>query len=47
MPDFENWINYFADELVIKHQNQQHIPKYQFDEEMLPETLIDMDDKKI
>lgn len=48
MPDFENWLHYFSDQLVIQQtQKDSAIPKYQFDEEMIPDSLLDIDDRKI
>jgi hypothetical protein len=51
MPDFENWLKYFADDMVVEAQGTQkvegHPVKYQLDEEMVPEALIDIDDLKV
>jgi hypothetical protein len=42
MPEFGNWIEYFSDNMVVKNEN-----RYEMREEMVPETLIDIDDMKI
>ena len=51
MPDFENWIKYFSEDMVVESQggiNLEGQPlKYQMDEEMIPDTLIDIDDLKV
>lgn len=51
MPDFENWVKYFADDIVVEAQGTQKIDgqpvKYQMDEEMIPDTLLDIDDQKV
>lgn len=51
MPDFENWIKYFSEDMVVEAEGTKkvegHPVKYQLDDEMIPETLIDIDDLKI
>lgn len=52
MPDFENWVKYFADDIVVEAQGAapradgQPI-RYQMDEEMIPDALLDIDDQKV
>ena len=53
MPDFENWVNFFSENVVVP-ADQQGVPqidgqpvRYQMDEEMIPETLLDIDDRKV
>lgn len=51
MPDFENWIKYFSEDLVVQTEgasNAEGQPlKYQLDDELIPEQLIDIDDIKV
>ena len=42
MPDFENWLQYFSEQVVVQNGN-----KYQLDEEMVPDSLLDIDDQNI
>ena len=51
MPDFENWVKFFSDDMVVEAQVGAKVEgghtqpvKYQMDEEMIPETLLDIDD---
>jgi hypothetical protein len=48
MPDFENWVRYFSEDMVVEAHGvtkaEGQPMKYQLDEEMVPETLIDIDD---
>jgi hypothetical protein len=52
MPDFENWVNFFSENVVVEAQQgaplvEGHPVRYQMDEEMIPETLLDIDDQKV
>ena len=51
MPDFENWVRYFAEEVLIPSQGSQATGKeslkFQFDEEMIPDQMLQIDDQKI
>lgn len=51
MPDFENWVRYFSEDMVVEAQGVHHVEgqpmKYQLDDEMVPESLIDIDDQKV
>jgi hypothetical protein len=48
MPDFENWIKHFSEDLVVETQGAEGQPlKYQMDDELVPEQLIDIDDLKV
>jgi hypothetical protein len=53
MPDFENWVNFFSENVVVTAdqqgapQNEGQPVRYQMDEEMIPETLLDIDDRKV
>ncbi len=51
MPDFENWVKYFSDDIVVEAQGFHRVEgqpfKYQMDEEMIPDTLLDIDDQKV
>ena len=48
MPDFENWVRYFAEEVLIPSQGTQATGKeslkFQFDEEMIPDQMLQIDD---
>lgn len=51
MPDFENWVNYFSEDMIVettqgKTADGQPV-KYQMDEELIPEALLDIDDLKV
>lgn len=51
MPDFDNWVKHFSDDLVAAVQQTQkdgsQTTKYQLDDEMIPEQMLDIDDLKI
>lgn len=54
MPDFENWVRFFAEEILVPSQGTHGInttgkdqPRLQFDDEMIPEQMLQIDDQKI
>ena len=51
MPDFDNWVKHFADDIVAAVQHTQKdgstVTKYQLDDEMIPDQMLDIDDMKV
>lgn len=49
MPDFENWVKYFSEDMIVEAQvkTDGQPVKYQMDEELIPEALLDIDDIKV
>jgi hypothetical protein len=42
MPDFQNWVKFFSEELIVplaqnNKSSHANLPKYQMDEEMIPD----------
>ncbi len=46
MPDFDNWRKHFSD-VVVKGVTPDNKPTYELDQDLLPSSLVDVDDSKV
>lgn len=55
MPDFENWVKYFSDQILsqelVKNPSKSQLnptsSRLQLDEDMIPSQMLDIDDQKV